>query len=95
MGYVSKVSTKMTLWQAVRRDLEKDFAFPHEKSFAIEEIKEWDTAKTRGGNTLSRILVWVDVREKLNFEASTPSGLHLKWHDEGEDVFNPIEGYFD
>ena len=87
VSYASKVPAGMTLWQAVRRDLEKDFKFPHEKSFDIEEIEDYNTAKTKDGNTLSRVLVWIDVREKLNFETSAPLGLHPKWHDEGEEVF--------
>lgn len=94
VSYASKVPAGMTLWQAVRRDLERDFKFSHEKSFDIEEIDDYDTAKTKDGSTLSRVLVWVDVREKLDFETSAPLGLHPKWHNEGEDVFNPIYGYF-
>jgi hypothetical protein len=94
VNYASKVPAGMTLWQAVRRDFEKYFKFPHEKSFTIEEAKAYDTAKTKDGSVLTRVLVWVDVREKLNFETSTPLGLHPKWHDEGEDIFNPIYRHF-
>lgn len=82
------------LWQAVRHDLEDDFNLPHEKSFTIESAKPYDTVKDTSGNELSRLLVWIDIREQLTIADAKPLGIELHWHNEGEDVFNPIWEYF-
>jgi hypothetical protein len=94
LSYVSKVPLGQTLWQAVRHDLEADFNLPHEKSFTIESAKPYDTAKDTDGNMLSRLLVWVDVRERLAIADTESLGTVVHWHDEGEDAFNPIWEYF-
>lgn len=94
LGYASKVPIGQTLWQAVRQDLESDFDLPHEKSFTIESAKPYDTAKDADGNELSRLLVWIDVRERLAIADAKPLGMQIHWHEEGEDIFNPIWKYF-
>ena len=71
-----------------------DFALPHEKSFTIENVTYYDTAKDNSGNELFRLLVWIDVRERLAIANVTPLGMNLHWHNEGEDIFNPIWKYF-
>lgn len=94
LSYASKVPIDQTLWQAVRHDLETDFNLPHEKSFTIESAKPYDTAKDANGNVLSRLLVWIDVREESAVKDAKPLGMEVHWHDEGEDIFNPIWRYF-
>src|SRR5687767_6498045 len=49
MAYASKVPAGQTFWQAVRNDLERDFKYPHGKSFMIESAKALDTAPNRYG----------------------------------------------
>jgi len=88
--YASKVTAGQTLWQAVRKDLESDFKYPHEKSFVIEEIEPLDSAKTKDGRMLTRLLVWVGVTEK--FDTTHIHPVHTKpfWVHEGEHIFNLV-----
>ncbi len=88
--YASKVPAGQTLWQAVRHDLENDFNYPHEKSFVIEEAKPFDTAHTKDGIELTRLLVWVGVHKKFDTAKLNPVGTHPFWFDEGEYPFNII-----
>lgn len=90
MFYASKVPAGKTLWQAVRHDLESDFKYPHDKSFVIEEVEPFDTARTKDGKELTRFLVWVGVYEKFDTTGISPVGTHPFWVYEGEDTFNPI-----
>lgn len=94
LAYASKVPAGKTLWQAVRHDLENDFHYPHEKSFVIEQAKPFDTAKTKDGKELTRVLVWVSVYEKFSTSGITPLGLRPLWFEEGEHEYNLIAGKY-
>lgn len=90
LAYASKVPAGKTLWQAVRHDFEVDFNYARPRSFAIEQAKPFDTAKTKDGRELTRFLVWVGVYEKFDTASISPVGTKPFWVDEGEHLFNPI-----
>lgn len=94
MAYASKVQAGQTLWDAVRRDLKKDFKYPQDKSFMIEEARPFDTAKTKDGRELTRLLAWVSVDTRFSTDDLVVLGMRPKWEFEGEHIYNLLDQYF-
>ncbi len=92
VAYASKVPAGITLWQAVRSDLEKDFDFPHDQSFFIEHMHKYDTAPNKEDTLLTRLLVDVTVHNRFDISHAKPIGKHVIWNDDGleEDGSNPV-----
>lgn len=82
--YASKVPAGMTLWEAVRSDLKKDFNYPEGKSFRIERVTLLDTARNKHGQELTRVLIELVVDVPFKTEDLHPAGMTAKWKDEEE-----------
>lgn len=86
--YASKVPGGKTLWESVRYDLENDFNYPEKESFLIENIWDYDRAKNKQGQELSRVLILVEVFHKFDTESIKPVGFSPHW--EFEDFDGPV-----
>jgi hypothetical protein len=92
--YASKVDSGKTLWEAVRYDLYKDFNYPKDKSFLIEYVWDYDTAKNKQGQELSRVLILVEVFHKFDTKLIKPVGFSPHWEFEDYDgPIHPINKY--
>lgn len=88
ISYASKVEPDLTLWEAMRRDFKQDFRYSD--GFMIENIQAYDTAPTKTGIALSRLLILVSAYNKFYLRGLESVGLHVSWRYEGEFLFNPV-----
>lgn len=92
--YASKVTTGKTLWEALRIDLEKDFDYPGNESFLIEEVWSYDNVENEEGKELSRLLILAEVFYKFDTHSIKPAGLSPFWVFEDYDgPVHPINKY--
>ena len=104
--YASKVPAKTTLLDSIQRDLLSDFNYPKSASFRIaadddflayktkeDTIKLYDTAFTKDGVELSRLLVLVEV-DMFDTSMIHPIGSSPFWNLEGVDDMNLAYLYY-
>lgn len=77
--YASKVPAGMTLWQAVGKDLERDFNYPKDNSFRIDGVALYDIAEDKSGNKLTRVNIEVVVDLKFKTDDLNPVDFKVYW----------------
>lgn len=80
-AYAGKVNAGETLWQAVRRDLGKDFNYPKDATIMIDNAILHDTAHDKHGVERGRVLVGIQVA-KFDTAKVRPLDMRLHWEDE-------------
>jgi|GEM_PF-2790672 len=103
--YASKVPADSTLLETLRHDLTKDFNYPESAAIGIGDgksywtyeddafIQPYDTATTKDGQELSRLLVMVEV-DMFDVAAIESAGAHPFWKYEGDDYINLASIYY-
>ena len=105
IAYASKVNAGFALEDAIRYDLTLDFNYPEEAPLYIcvndtylifdtsDAIQPYDTAMTKDGEELSRLIVMVQV-DKFETDNITPIGMKPFWQFEGDDFMNLAYIYY-
>ena len=93
-AYASKVNAGDSLKNAIIRDLSKDFKYPQDKTFVIDDMKIHDTAMNKRGEDLTRLIAIIGLDEKIDVSDIHPFGINLQWQEEGENSYNLIKDHF-
>lgn len=80
IAYRSKVAAGTTLRKAIAHDLEHDFWYAGK--FDIERVRRFDTAETKDGRTLTRVLVWVNVESMFEVHNREVLGMQPEWRED-------------